>query len=81
MAHRKPLGTRTGPMVFDWEGGNPQLGECLVSQAGTWYRVVGELEMRNPKKVKLVLERIAGPDQPGRVHEFEWYPRDKKRAA
>lgn len=27
------------------------------------------------------LERIAEPNSPGRVHEFWWYPRDKKRAA
>jgi len=64
--------------VFDWEGGNPAIGDYLVSQAGTWYRVAGEEETRNPAKVRLVLERIAEPDAPGRVHEFVWYRRDRR---
>ena len=80
VAYVATLGSVTGPMLFDWRGGNPELGDFLVSQAGTWYRVVGEEETRNPAKVKLLLERIAEPATlHRRVHEFEWYPRDKKR--
>lgn len=77
MAHRKPIGSLTLPMIFDWEGGNPELGDYLVSAAGTWYLVAGELETRNPKKVRLVLERIDEPLSQSigtTVHPFYWYP-------
>lgn len=86
MAHRKPIGSTTGPMVFDWQGGNPRLDDYLVSAAGTWYRVAGEIETRNPRKAKLVLERILEPSleemhaSTAVVHEFFWHPRDKRRA-
>lgn len=80
MAHRKPIGSLTSPMYLDWHGDKPQLGEYLRSAAGTWYRVAGDLETANPAKVKLVLERITGPDEPARVHELWWYPRDRRAA-
>lgn len=87
MAHRKPLGT-TCRTTCDWLGDTPQLGDYLVTQAGTWYRVVGIEEKANPQKLGLVLERIAGPDcasplfdWAARIFEFEWYPRDRQRAA
>lgn len=86
MAHRKPIGSTTVPMTFDWEGGNPRLDDYLISAAGTWYRVVGELETRNRRKAKLVLERILEPTleelhaSTGVVHEFFWYPRDRRAA-
>lgn len=60
MAHRKPLGS-TFSTTFDWEGPQPELGDYLASQALTFYRVVGVEEKANPKKVGLVLERIADP--------------------
>jgi hypothetical protein len=60
MAHRKPLGT-TCRTVADWEGEHPTPGDYLVSPAVTWYRVLGVEEKANPKKVGLVLERIAPP--------------------
>lgn len=49
--------------------------DYVCTQAGTYYRIVGVEEKRNPCKVGLVLERIAEPDESGRVWEFEWYPR------
>lgn len=80
MAHRKPIGT-TCHTVADWEGDRPTPGDYLVTQAGTWYRVLGVEEKANPKKLGLLLERILLPDEDGKVFGFEWYPRDRKRAA
>jgi hypothetical protein len=92
MAHRKPLGT-TCHSVCDWAGDLPVLNDALVSQAGTWYRIIGVEEKRNPAKVGLLLERVAEPEVftdgtvrwpdacVGIAHDFEWYPRDKKRVA
>lgn len=82
MAHRKPLGT-TCHTNADWKGEKPVLGDYLVTPADTWYRIIGVEEKANPEKVGLLLERVARP-QPwtkGRVHEFEWYLRDRRRAA
>ena len=107
MAHRKPLGT-TFTSTFDWQGLEPGLHDALVSQAGTWYRVVGVAEtasllaaLQNPDvngrryRIKLTLERVAEPRTMskaagslvlwpdglyGRMYEFEWYPRDRRRA-
>lgn len=92
MAHRKPLGT-TCKTVADWQGPLPLLHDFLVTPAATWYRIVGVEEKRNTEKVGLVLERIAAPhgsdcatafiaedDAVRRVHPFEWYARDRKRA-
>lgn len=77
MAHRKPLGT-TCHTNADWVGERPGLGDYLVTPAETWYRVLGVEEKRNPAKIGLLLERIAGPDRSGRVFEFEWYPRERR---
>lgn len=62
MAHRKPLGT-TCRSTLDWRGGKPNVNDALVSSAGTWYRIVGVEEKRNPDKVGVVLERVARPDR------------------
>lgn len=91
MAHRKPIGTTTGPMLFTWNGPIPFLDDYLVSEAGTWYRVAGILETTAVGKIKLVLERVAPrgaplacvPDDEGfdrRVHEFYWHSRDRRAA-
>lgn len=61
MAHRKPLGTLTSWMAFDWHGEHPLVGDYLVSDAGTWYRVAGVEEKTNGRKVGLMLERVARP--------------------
>lgn len=61
VAHRKPLGS-VFSCTFDWRGEAPSLNDFLVSQADTWYRVVGVEEKANPAKVGLVLERIEKPD-------------------
>lgn len=97
MAHRKPLGTMF-TSTFDWQGPHPALLDYLVSQADTWYRVVGVQEKTSPTKIGLTLERVGGPEgevfrgPSGRcgvvegvevrlVHNFEWYPRHRRRAA
>lgn len=95
MAHRKPLGT-TFTSTLDWSGEKPELLDYLRSAAGTWYRVVGVHEHSNASKVKLTEERIASPtgiegrsayprhfidgDGVHRVHDFWWYPRDRRAA-
>jgi hypothetical protein len=93
VAHRKPLGTTwRGPI--DWEGPLPALGDFLRSEAGTWYRIVGIEETANPKRPRLVHERVASPtgvegrapyprvvadtDGAHRVHDFYWYPRERR---
>lgn len=79
MAHRKPLGS-TFTSTFDWEGPHPWIGDFLVSGAGTWYGVVGVEEKANPRKVGLMLERIAEPaERDGQVHQFVWYERKRKQ--
>lgn len=96
MPHRKPLGS-TFTTRLDWDGPLPELLDYLRSEAGTWYRVVGIEETSNPRRPKVVLERIASPtgtegraphprelidgDGLHRVHDFWWYPRDRRRAA
>lgn len=77
MAHRKPLGT-TFTTTLEWEGEQPELGDYLISSAGTWYRVNGVIEKENPAKVGLTLERVAGAAQDEhhvRTHPFAWYRR------
>lgn len=97
MAHRKPLGTLCHTNA-DWHGERPFLLDYLVTPAGTWYRIVGIEEKKNPSKLGLTLERVAprtlievraddleqweaDGEHRRRVHDFEWYPRNKKRAA
>lgn len=91
MAHRRPLGTTT-QTTFDWRGEMPKIHDCLRSQAGTCYRVLGVEEKANPAKVGLMLERVADRDEAtetlvewedgdvGVMMEFEWYPRSPNRA-
>lgn len=79
MAHRKPLGT-TCRIHFanDTWLPMPTIDDLLRSEADTWYLIVGVEEGRS--RTNYVCERIAGP-LPGRVFDFYWLRRDRRRAA
>jgi hypothetical protein len=82
MAHRRPLGTTCeahfpiGPWCPPDVMDSPELGDYLVSEAGTAYIVVGLEEGRT--RVRYVLERAAEPEPDARVFGFYWLPRKRR---
>jgi hypothetical protein len=76
MGHRKPLGTTCSMTLNerDWAKPLPELGEYLVSEAGTAYLVVGVEDGRVRRR--LILERVAAAPVDAVVHRFFWLPRD-----
>lgn len=76
MAHRKPLGT-TCKIHFasdTWEQ-MPQLGDQLISEAGTCYLIVGVEE--GTTRTNYVCERVAAVHPGRRLYSFYWLRRDR----
>lgn len=76
MAHRKPLGTTCWSHFAkgSWDR-DPELGDCLRSEAGTCYLILGIEE--GPKRYRYLLERIAEPREGSWVFDFYWLPRNR----
>lgn len=82
MAHRKPLGTTCRLDNFHWNGyllEPPALGDCLVSDAGTAYLIVGVEECRRRDRFNLICERVDAPEPGARIIEFYWHRRERPR--
>lgn len=82
MAHRKPLGTTCRCTNFEWNDDPdhpPELGDYLVSEAGTAYLIVGVEECRRRDRFNLTMERVAGASEGSRVIDFYWHSRERKR--
>jgi hypothetical protein len=83
MAHRKPLGTTCtahfpmGPWFPPEVMDSPDLGDYLVSDAGTCYLIVGMEEGRT--RMRYLLERVAEVPEGARSFGFYWLPRNRRR--